>query len=215
MTQPESPLEWTGDGQPRSSQFGDIYFSAQDGLAEARAVFLQGCALPEAWMGRSRFVVGELGFGAGLNIVALLDLWRTTRPPDAQLHVFSIEAFPLSAEEAARALAHWPELSDISQLLTSRWPGRARGRHRVDLPELNALLDVAVMDVGEALRGWSGRADAWFLDGFSPAVNPQMWTDEVLQRVAARSAPGARAATFTVAGQVRRGLTQAGFTVEK
>ena len=211
----DSPLTWTDDGQPRSALFGDVYFSAEDGLAESRAVFLQGCGLPEAWAGRRRFVVAELGFGTGLNIAALLQLWQTARPPDGHLHIASIEAHPITADEAARALSRWPELAPIANLLTARWPGQARGRHRVDLPELSATLDLAVMDVTSALDGWSGRADAWFLDGFSPATNPGMWSDEVLALVAARSAPGARAATFTVAGQVRRGLAAAGFTVEK
>lgn len=215
MTDSESPIDWRDGDQPRSRRFGDVYFSAQDGLAEARAVFLQGCGLSEAWTGRSHFVVGELGFGTGLNIAALLDLWRKTRPPDGVLNISTIEAFPLSADDAMRALAHWPDISDISRCLVDRWPGHARGRHRVDLPGLNAILDVAVMDVRDALTGWTGRADAWFLDGFSPSLNPQMWTDEVLGLIAARSAPGARAATFTVAGQVRRGLAQAGFTVER
>jgi len=208
-------LEWTDDGQPRSRRFGDVYFSAQDGLAETRAVFLDGCGLPDAWAGRRTFTVAELGFGTGLNIVALLDLWRRTRPAGARLHIFSVEAYPVTADEAARALVHWPELAEIASLLTSRWPGRARGRHRVELAELDAILDLAVLDVAEALEGWTGAADAWFLDGFSPALNPQMWTDAVLALVAARSAPGARAATFTVAGQVRRGLAAAGFTVDR
>ena len=211
----DSPLTWTDDGQPRSRLFGDVYFSAEDGLAETRAVFLDGCGLPDAWAGRRRFVVGELGFGTGLNIAALLDRWRRTRPPGGQLHIFSIEAFPITADEAARALGRWPELAEITDTLIARWPGRARGRHRVDLPELGAVLDLAVMDAADALTGWTGAADAWFLDGFSPALNPGMWSDEILALVAKRSAPGARAATFTVAGQVRRGLAAAGFTVDK
>ncbi|MBL8556359.1 MAG: tRNA (5-methylaminomethyl-2-thiouridine)(34)-methyltransferase MnmD [Phenylobacterium sp.] len=211
----DSPLEWTPDGQPRSRAFGDVYFSAEDGLAETRAVFLAGCGLPQAWAGRRRFVVGELGFGTGLNIAALLQLWAATRPPHGRLHVFSIEAFPIAAHEAARALSRWPELAEVVGLLTSHWPGRARGRHRVDLPELSATLDLAAMEAEPALAGWQGRADAWFLDGFAPSANPQMWSDEVLGLVAARSAPGARAATFTVAGQVRRGLAAHGFAVAK
>lgn len=211
----ESPLTWTEDGQPRSRLYGDVYFSAEDGLAESRAVFLQGCGLPQAWAGRERFVVGELGFGSGLNILALLDLWRRTAGAEACLHIFSVEAHPITAEEAGRALARWPELADLIQLLTSRWPGRARGFHRVDLPELRATIDLAVMDVEAALRSWSGHADAWFLDGFSPALNPAMWREEIMALVAARSALGARAATFTVAGAVRRGLSAAGFEVEK
>ncbi len=211
----DSPLEWTEDGQPRSRRFGDIYFSAHDGLAETRAVFLQGCDLPQAWRGRRRFVVGELGFGTGLNVAALLDLWRRERPADAHLHIFTVEAYPLSAGEAARALSAWPELAETADLLIERWPGRANGLHRIDLPEFAAVIDLAVMEAAEALSGWTGRADAWFLDGFAPALNPDMWRHEVLSLVAARSAPGAMAATFTVAGEVRRGLAGAGFEVAK
>lgn len=214
-TEPPGPLDWGGDGQPRSRLYGDVYFSTEDGLAESRAVFLQGCGLPEAWAGRSRFVVGELGFGTGLNIAALLDLWRRNRPGGGQLQIFSIEAHPILAEDATRALGRWPELDPVAAALTARWPGRARGFHRIDLPEFGATLDLAVMDAAEALGRWSGAADAWFLDGFSPALNPAMWSQEVLDLAARRSAPGARAATFTVAGAVRRGLAAAGFDVEK
>jgi len=212
---PPSPLEWGGDGQPHSRLYGDVYFSTEDGLSETRAVFLQGCGLPEAWRGRDRFVVGELGFGTGLNIAALLALWREARPAGGRLHVFSIEAHPIAADEAARALGRWPELADVTAALLARWPGRARGMHRLELPEWGAIVDLAVMDVAQALGRWTGRANAWFLDGFSPALNPAMWTQQVLGLVAARSAPGARAATFTVAGGVRRGLAAAGFSVEK
>ncbi len=210
-----SPLILDAEGQPRSRLYGDIYFSTEDGLAESRAVFLQGCGLPDRWAGRSRFTVGELGFGTGLNILALLDLWRRARPSGGRLHIFSIEAHPLSAEAAAGVLGAWPELSDLTDLLISRWPGQARGFHRVDLPELDATLDLAVMEVGAALSAWTGQADAWFLDGFSPALNPQMWRAEVLELVAARTAPGGRLATFTVAGAVRRGLEAQGLIVAK
>jgi tRNA 5-methylaminomethyl-2-thiouridine biosynthesis bifunctional protein len=210
-----SPVIWGADGAPRSRLFDDIYFSTADGLAESRAVFLAGCGLPEAWRGRAGFVVGELGFGSGLNILALLDLWRGTRDPGARLHVFSVEAFLMPAEDARRALAAWPELADLAAQLLAQWPRRARGFHRITFEGLDAVIDLAVLEVGEALGAWAGSADAWFLDGFSPAKNPAMWRQEVLDLIAARSAPGARAATFTVAGAVRRGLTAAGFAVEK
>ncbi|HZZ66846.1 MAG TPA: tRNA (5-methylaminomethyl-2-thiouridine)(34)-methyltransferase MnmD [Phenylobacterium sp.] len=211
----QSPLTWSDDGQPRSRLYGDVYFSAEDGLAEARAVFLQGCGLPGAWAGRERFTVGELGFGTGLNVLALIDLWARTRPPGARLHVFSVEAHPIAADEARRALAHWPDLAGLAERLTAQWPGRALGPHRVEFPDLGVILDVAVSEAADGLASWPGRADAWFLDGFAPARNPAMWRDEVLALVAARSAPGAVAATFTVAGQVRRGLAAAGFDAAK
>lgn len=208
-------LIWTEAGEPRSGRFGDVYFSVEDGLAESRAVFLAGCGLPEAWAGRRHFTVGELGFGTGLNIVALLDLWSRARPEAARLNVFSIEGYPLSRDDAARALSRWPELRSIVEMLVARWPPAMPGFHRVDLPELNAELDLVIGDAAWALEQWSGRADAWFLDGFAPSTNPGMWSDAVLDGVAARSAPDARVATFTVAGAVRRGLAERGFTVEK
>ena len=211
----EGSLVWSGDGQPRTRLYDDVYFSAEDGLAEARAVFLTGCGLPGAWAGRRDFVVGELGFGTGLNVLALIELWRRTRPPGGRLHVFSVEAYPIAAEEARRALGRWPELAELTGRLTALWPGRACGLHRVELSDIGVILDVAVAEVAEALAGWRGRADAWFLDGFAPDRNPAMWRDEVMALVAQRSAPGAVAATFTVAGQVRRGLAAAGFEVAK
>ena len=208
-------LTWTEEGEPRSGRFGDVYFSRDDGLAETRAVFLDGCGLPDAWAGRDHFTVAELGFGTGLNIAALLDLWRRTRPEGGRLHIFSIEGFPLTANEAERALGAWPELAEATQALIDAWPSATPGFHRVDLPGFDAVLDLAVGDAAWALEQWSGAADAWFLDGFSPALNPGMWSPQVMALIAARSAPGARLATFTVAGAVRRGLAEHGFVVEK
>lgn len=208
-------LIWTGDGSPRSGRFGDVYFSREDGLAETRAVFLAGCGLPQAWAGRRRFTVAELGFGTGLNIAALLDLWRREGPADGRLHVFTVEGYPLTAAEAARALSAWPELASVTEALLARWPDGTPGFHRIDLPDLRATVDVAIGEVAWALAEWTGRADAWFLDGFAPSTNPAMWSEAVMDGIAARSAADARAATFTVAGAVRRGLTGRGFTVEK
>jgi tRNA 5-methylaminomethyl-2-thiouridine biosynthesis bifunctional protein len=207
-------IDWRPDGTLRSRRFDDIYFSRAGGLDESGAVFLAGCGLPQVWRGRRRFTVGELGFGTGLNILALLQLWRQAREPGARLSVFSVEAFPLAAADAAQALAAWPELSDLAAVLLDAWP-QAPGFHRVEFLELDATLDLAILEAAPALKAWQGRADAWFLDGFSPAKNPAMWRDEVLELMAARSAPGARAASFTVAGAVRRGLSAQGFAVAK
>jgi tRNA 5-methylaminomethyl-2-thiouridine biosynthesis bifunctional protein len=214
QTHDSDDLIWTPQG-PRSQHFDDIYFSAADGLAEARAVFLQGCGLPDAWVGRRRFVVGELGFGTGLNIAALLELWGRTRPPEARLNVFSVEAYPLTQAEAARALNAWPDLDAVASLLLAAWPDDRRGFHRLDLDPIGATLDLWIGEAGAGLDAWQGEADAWFLDGFAPARNPQMWRQEVLDLVCARSRPEARIATFTVAGAVRRGLEQAGARVAK
>jgi tRNA 5-methylaminomethyl-2-thiouridine biosynthesis bifunctional protein len=212
---PASPVIFDADSVPRSRRYGDVYFSREGGLAESRAVFLAGCGLPGRWAGRRSFTVAELGFGTGLNILALLELWRAHRPPGGHLSIFSVEAEPLTGGEARQALAAWPELAAIAEVMLARWPGRRRGFHRIALPEFAATLDLAVMDAEPALQSWSGSADAWFLDGFAPSVNPVMWTDALMALVAARSAPGAKAATYTVAGQARRALAAAGFTSQR
>ena len=208
-------IDWAPGEPPRSRIYGDIYHSRDDGLAESRTVFLEGCGLPLAWTGRRHFSVGELGFGAGLNIVALLDLWRLHRPPNGHLHIFSVEAHLMTADDAARALSAWPEVAQTAALLLARWPRPIPGFQRLALDSIGATIDVAVMEVGEALTSWSGAADAWFLDGFSPALNPQMWRREVIRLVYARSADGARLASYTVASQIRRDLAEAGFEVQR
>jgi len=208
-------LDWIGN-TPRSTEFDDVYFQAEDGLAEARAVFLDGCGLPGRFAGRRQFAVGELGFGSGLNILALLDLWRRHRPgAEARLSIVSIEAFPMTADEAARALAAFPELAELSADLLTGWPGPRVGRHIIDFADIGATLQIHVGDVRGALTGLDAKMDAWFLDGFAPAKNPDMWSQDVLSQIGRLTAPGGRAATFTVAGDVRRSLAAAGFSVDK
>lgn len=199
---------------PHSRTHGDVYFSG-DGLSEKREVFLRGCGLPEGWAGRDLFVVGELGFGTGLNLLALWDLWRRHRPsPRARLHMVSFEGALIPREHAARIHGAWPELAELSAILRANWPDRAYGMQRIALPD-GVTLTLAIGDIAETLPQARLSADAWFLDGFAPAKNPAMWTPEVLGHVAQRCAPGARVATYTVAGHVRRALGELGFDVAK
>ncbi|MFN4288476.1 MAG: tRNA (5-methylaminomethyl-2-thiouridine)(34)-methyltransferase MnmD [Brevundimonas sp.] len=208
-------LEWGEDGAPRSRRYGDVYFSVQDGLAESRAVFLGGLDFPALASDRPCTVIGELGLGTGLNVCALIRAFRQARGPGQRLHVFSIEAHPMSRDEARRALAHWPDIAEEAEAMLERWPLARPGFHRIGLPQWGTTVDVAIGDVGWALEQWQGGADGWMLDGFSPARNPAMWSESTLRAVTQRSRPGARLATFTVAGQVRRDLAALGWQVEK
>lgn len=215
MSANDPQLYFAEDGTPRSARFGDIYYSPQDGLSESRSVFLRGCHLPDAWGEIGQFTVLELGFGTGLNIAALMQLWIQHRSAKGHLHIFSIEGFLMPAEAARTALSHWPELNLFRDALLAQWPKARHGFHHMDFPQWGISLTVALMDVRAALSAWNGAADAIFLDGFSPALNPDMWSEDVLQQIADRSRQRARLATFTVAGFVRRGLQAAGFHVEK
>lgn len=215
MTDPFDPgVHWCDGGVPVSGRFGDVYFSAENGLAETHHVFLDGIGAPGVWAGRRQFVVGELGFGTGLNFLATWRHWRETAAADARLHYVAIEGFPMAVADAVRALAAYPELADLASTLNERRP-TGRGFHQILFDGGRVTLLLIHDDVRPALTDLHAQADAWFLDGFAPARNPEMWTPDVLKLVAARSRPGARLATFTVAGAVRRGLADAGFTVEK
>lgn len=212
---PHPDIDWSNANAPRARAFDDIYFSREGGLAESDAVFLAGCDLPNAWRGRDRFAICELGFGAGVNVLAVWRAWQRTRAPHAQLHISSIEAFPLGREDAARALTQFADVANLAAKLIECWPVRAYAPQRLWFAEDGFSLSLHTGDAETILAGLDGAFDAWFLDGFAPARNPAMWSDAVFREISRLSAPDARAATFTVAGDVRRGLEAAGFAVEK
>lgn len=205
--------DWEANA-PRSVFFGDIYFSG-DGAAEAKHVFLDGNDLAARFQTASRFAIGELGFGTGLNILAAWDLWRrTAKPAGARLEFLSFEKFPLSREDLARAHAAWPQFSELSERLIAAAPPAIEGAHRLVLAP-DVALTLVLGDARDWLSRMDAEIDAWFLDGFAPAKNPDMWSPEIFSEIARLSTPGATAATFTVAGDVRRALEGAGFAIEK
>ena len=214
-------LHWSDTGAPLSATYGDVYYSQDNGLEESRQVFLQGNDLPQRWCDCSRphFCIGELGFGTGLNFLLTWQAWRQQPAPRPDLHYLSIEQHPLTPQDLSRALTAWPELQDLATALLDVYPGLLPGQHRILLEGGRVRLDLWWEDAGLALPDLAGRAqplvDAWYLDGFAPARNQAMWTAPVLHAIAALSRPGARFATFTAAGQVRRDLAVAGFTVNK
>jgi tRNA U34 5-methylaminomethyl-2-thiouridine-forming methyltransferase MnmC len=197
-------LDWRDGGVPVSARFGDPYFSATGGLAETRHVFLAGNGLP----GRLRdgFHIAELGFGTGLNLLATLLAWRGP----GVLRYTSFEAFPLEGDSIARALAAFPEALAVAGPFLAQW--RA-GHRRLALEGVAA--EVIIGDARATLPLWDGRADAWYLDGFSPAKNPELWAPELMAEVARHTAPGGTFATYTAAGHVRRALAEAGFAVQR
>lgn len=207
QTTPDDALDWRDDGIPVSTRFDDPYFSLQGGLDETRHVFLAGNGLPDRF--RPGFHIAELGFGTGLNLAAALIAWRASGIPDP-LRFTTFEAFPLSAPAMARALAAFPAAAAVMEPLLVQL---AAGATVLALPDLQA--EIVIGDARQTLPDWPGRADAWFLDGFSPAKNPELWGENLLAQVAAHSAPGATCATYAAAGHVRRSLAAAGFTVER
>ena len=210
-------LAWQ-DGLPYSTRFGDVYFSADSGLDETRHVFLAGNGLHErftALRSGETFTIGETGFGTGLNFLCAWQLFVQLAPPGASLDFFSVEKFPLADDELHTALTLWPELTMLADALCARWRRRVPGWNRWSFAGGRVRLTLATGDVAEVLPEASGKVDAWFLDGFSPARNPEMWAEPVMSDLARLSSSGATLATYTSAGWVRRGLQQAGFVVEK
>ena len=198
-----------------ADEFNDSYFSRDDGLAESQAVFLAGCDLPHGWADRSSFVIGELGFGTGLNVLATWDLWNKHRPLGGILHIFTVEGFLLDAKTAQAVHRHWPQLRHLSDQLVAKWPTRAYGAQRIWFPDDGVCLTFLIGPCEDVLSRMAFQADCWFLDGFAPSRNLDMWSPRVLAHVARLSAPQARLATYSVAGSVRAGLVQAGFDVRR
>jgi len=226
---PGPDLRWDETGAPRSGTYGDIYFSRDDGLAETDWVFLRGNRLAERWRALDRarpglFVIGETGFGTGLNLLCAWHLWRELAPPGWRLCFVSAEKFPLTRAELERALAAWPQFASSSRELLDVYPARLAGFHRATLSHntsvswlfdsadnaFDALLDSAAPELPNGFA-----VDAWFLDGFAPAKNPDMWSEKLFDRIGRLSRTGTTFATFTAAGFVRRGLNAVGFDARR
>ncbi|HAU5429238.1 bifunctional tRNA (5-methylaminomethyl-2-thiouridine)(34)-methyltransferase MnmD/FAD-dependent 5-carboxymethylaminomethyl-2-thiouridine(34) oxidoreductase MnmC [Cronobacter malonaticus] len=223
--QPAS-LTFNNEGTPVSRDFDDVYFSNDDGLEETRYVFLDGNQLPERFMTHPRdsFIVAESGFGTGLNFLTLWQAFAAFRDahPDAtlqRLHFISFEKFPLTDADLKSAHAHWPELAPWAQQLQAQWPMALPGCQRLVLDGGCVTLDLWLGDINELVDTLDDthnrQVDAWFLDGFAPSKNPEMWTPGLFAAMARLARPGGTLATFTSAGFVRRGLIEAGFNVVK
>jgi tRNA U34 5-methylaminomethyl-2-thiouridine-forming methyltransferase MnmC len=203
----EETVGWAADGVPRSTLFDDPYYSLQGGLDETRHVFLAGNDLPARFC--DGFRIAELGFGTGLNLIAAVLAWQASGCT-GHLCFTSFEAYPMSSPDMAKAHSAFPGIDPLSAEIVSRW--QAGQRH---FSIGNIHVDVITGDAVDTLPVWSGLADAWFLDGFSPAKNPGLWSPDLLAQVARHTAPRGTFATYTAAGHVRRALQAAGFQVSR
>ncbi|ALN18424.1 bifunctional tRNA (5-methylaminomethyl-2-thiouridine)(34)-methyltransferase MnmD/FAD-dependent 5-carboxymethylaminomethyl-2-thiouridine(34) oxidoreductase MnmC [Ectopseudomonas mendocina] len=209
-------LDWDEHGQPLSRSYGDVYFSRANGLEETRHVFLAHNQIIErcqALPAGGRLVIGETGFGTGLNFLCAWQAFSEHAPHDARLHFVSVEKFPLALADLQRALALWPELAPYAEQLLAQYRAIHPGFQRLLLDGGRVALTLMIGDVLDCLPQLDAKVDAWFLDGFAPSKNPEMWTDTLFAELARLSAPGTTLATFTSAGFVRRGLIAAGFAV--
>ncbi|MGX9417252.1 bifunctional tRNA (5-methylaminomethyl-2-thiouridine)(34)-methyltransferase MnmD/FAD-dependent 5-carboxymethylaminomethyl-2-thiouridine(34) oxidoreductase MnmC [Vibrio sp. WJH972] len=219
-------LDWNDSGTPVSEQFDDVYFSNVNGLEETRYVFLRQNQLPQRWLetDEKRFVIGETGFGTGLNFLATWQWFEQFRQqhPDAplqSLHFISFEKFPLNKSDLVKAHQAWPELAHYAEQLQQHYPIAAPECHRIVLADGMVTLDLWFGDIKECMpkvpTPETGIIDAWFLDGFAPSKNPDMWSQELFNGMAQLAKYQCSCATFTAAGFVRRGLIEAGFEMKK
>lgn len=217
-------LRYNEQGTPVSNVFDDVYFSNESGLDETQFVFLHNNHLPGRWqqLPKRCFHVIETGFGTGLNFLVCWQAFREFRAaqPQAacqQLHFSTFEKFPLTLSDLTQALTAWPSLAPLVAELLVQYPRPFAGCHRLQFDQGAVTLDLWLGDIKDNLPALplTNRADAWFLDGFAPSKNPDMWQDSLFEGMARLSGPGTTVATFTSAGIVRRGLQSAGFSVKK
>jgi tRNA U34 5-methylaminomethyl-2-thiouridine-forming methyltransferase MnmC len=207
-------LDWHEGDMPYSRAFDDHFYCRSDGRLECANVFLSGNGLPDRWQRQATFRIAELGFGTGLNLCETWRQWRETAPEGASLHFTSFERFPMARADIDRALAHWPELDRQRAILTEKWPDVPSGRVEIEL-EPGVRLTVVCGAALESLGQETLPFDAWFLDGFAPSRNPDMWSGELMADVFRLTVPGGRFGTYAAAGFVRRNLAAAGFAVER
>ncbi|KTB86217.1 FAD-dependent cmnm(5)s(2)U34 oxidoreductase [Pseudomonas syringae pv. syringae PD2766] len=211
-------IDWDEHGNPRSRDFSDVYFSTESGLDETRHVFLVQNDLhrrfTELPVG-GRLIIGETGFGTGLNFLCAWQLFEACAPAGARLHFVSVEKYPLSRADLQRALALWPELSTFAQPLLDQYVAVHEGFQRLVFDDGRVTLTLLVGDALQMLPQLDGQIDAWFLDGFAPAKNPEMWTPELFAELARLSTSATTIGTFTSTGWVRRSLNAAGFKMKR
>ncbi|MEX2241014.1 MAG: bifunctional tRNA (5-methylaminomethyl-2-thiouridine)(34)-methyltransferase MnmD/FAD-dependent 5-carboxymethylaminomethyl-2-thiouridine(34) oxidoreductase MnmC [Burkholderiales bacterium] len=208
-------LAFSAEGTPYSREFDDLYHSADGGAAQAHHVFLGGNGLPERWRGARRFTILETGFGFGLTFLATWDAWREDPARSARLHYVSVEKHPFTAQDLSVLHAPHAAFAPLSEELRSAWPLLVPGMHRLEFENGRVVLTLGFGDAAELVPQLRLAADAVFLDGFAPAKNPDMWSPALLKSIARLAAPGATAATWSVAAPVREGLRAAGFVAEK
>ncbi|VVD64424.1 tRNA 5-methylaminomethyl-2-thiouridine biosynthesis bifunctional protein MnmC [Pandoraea iniqua] len=212
---PAEPAQ-TDDGTPYSTEFDDVYHPVDGALAHARHVFLDGNGLPQRWQGRDQFVIVETGFGLGLNFLATWAAWRDDPQRPKRLHFVSVEKFPFRPRDLRQTLTPllvqpgMTELAPLVQRLCDIWPLPVAGWHRLE-PAPGVVLSIGFGDFSDLMPDLRVGADAFFLDGFAPAKNPDLWTPVVFKTLGKMAREGATLATYTSAGQIPRDLEAAGF----
>jgi tRNA U34 5-methylaminomethyl-2-thiouridine-forming methyltransferase MnmC len=208
------PLEWLDGDMPYSTAFGDHFYCREDGRAEAAYVFLDGNALPARWQAGGEFTIGELGFGTGLNFCETLRQWKAfpARHPAARLHFISFELYPMERDNIAKALSRWPVLDGERNALVARWPDNPAGTVVLEFED-GVCLSVVCGAALESIEASNHVFDAWYLDGFAPSRNPDMWSPDIMAELFAHTRQGGTFATYAAAGFVRRNLQGAGFEV--
>jgi len=204
---------WIDDNIPRSDRFCDTYYSRSDGQGETDHVFIRGNNLPQRWQHSDHFTIAELGFGTGLNFLETARQWSDNRQPGSTLQFISFELFPFNRQELQQANSRWENLQPLAQHLCRSWSTEQQTL-RLEFP-CNIHLHIYFGDANILLSNLKPAIDAWYLDGFSPSKNPELWNQELMADVYNATVPGGTFATYTVAGYVRRNLQSAGFTITR
>ena len=223
---PISPanLEWNNDTPPVSTEYGDVYFSKEKGVQEKEHVFLKSNAVEQRWNNQALnqkpfFTIAETGFGTGLNFFVTWQAWQQRAQPHQRLHYISVEKHPLKPEDLLKVITQQfpdqPGLIALAQQLSCQYPPVVPGMHRIEFEADHLSLTLLFGDAADSLQNLEASVDAWYLDGFAPPKNPDMWNAPLFKQIKRLSREGTTFSTYTVAGVVRRGMTEVGFEVSR
>ena len=212
----ESNITWQNEYTPFSTKYGDVYFSAENGMQESQYVFIDSNNLAARFSTAKEFYIAETGFGTGLNLALACKLWKSVSAPKSRLYFTSFEKHPLTQNDITKAAENWPELEFFYSSLLPAYSNLKPNSNIIELKEIGVVINIIVGDINNTIISIADSIiDCWFLDGFAPSVNPEMWTDLVISSIARSAKQHSSFSTFTAAGNVRRALIKHGYKVEK
>ncbi|MDX1958523.1 MAG: bifunctional tRNA (5-methylaminomethyl-2-thiouridine)(34)-methyltransferase MnmD/FAD-dependent 5-carboxymethylaminomethyl-2-thiouridine(34) oxidoreductase MnmC [Leptospiraceae bacterium] len=198
-------------GELFSEVFQDIYWSTEGGLEEKKYIFLEGNDLENKFKSEKNFSILELGFGAGLNFFTTLELFAKNRKQDSKLNYISCEKYLLDEKTHREVLNDFPEIEVYTDNFFQKYKDLNPRYIEVHFPEFGVNLQILKGDALTNLKELETEIDCFYLDGFSPSKNPELWNKEIFFELARIGKENSSFATYSVSRSVKDALTESGF----
>ena len=189
-------------------------------IDECEHVFIDGNNLKNRFRDLSpdsNFLIGEIGFGIGLNFLITCKAWLKYTEHNQVLEFYSFDKYIFELEDFNEFISSSSELKEYSEQLIKYYPKNIEGIQKISLFDGRISLNLVIGDISDTQEYIKSMAyiDAWFLDGFSPSKNPDLWSKELINSIGNTSYESSTISTYTSSGLVKRNLIDSGFAVKR